>query len=145
MANLTRYIHTSFCDDVRHEQGDKLSLMGLYPNSLVVPGAAPGVIQKLCVIVEAHTPIDDPFSRLTLQIRKDDKIIQEITLPDSALADLNKPADASFDFKMSMVGSIFVLQGMPVEKSCVLSVVALTEREELLGGRLHIRFNDGVA
>jgi hypothetical protein len=142
MANFTRYIHTSFCDDVRYEQGDKLSLMGIYPNSLIVPGAAQGMIQKLCVIIEAHTPINEPFTRLTLQMRKDDKVIQEFTLPEHDLAQLERPAEGQFDFKMSMIGSIFVLQSMPIEKSCILSVVAITEREELLGGRLHVRLSE---
>lgn len=141
MSNAIRFVHTSFCDDVRHEQGGKISLMGIYQGSLVIPSGAPGIIQKLCIVVEAQTPIDDPFTKLTLQLRKDGKVIEEISFPENALGDLARTRDPKRDLKMSMLGSIFILQGMLIEKSCLLSVVALTEREEFLSARLSVEFS----
>jgi hypothetical protein len=144
MAEATRFVHTSFCDDVRHEQGNKLSLMGIYQGSLVIPGEAPWTLQKLCVVIEAHTPISDPFSGLTLQLRKDDKVINELVVPEDAYAQLKQPAALGVDLQLSMIGTIFVVQSLPIEKACMLSVIAKTEREELLGGRLHILVGDTV-
>src|SRR5262245_36906957 len=42
-----------FCDDVRHEEGNKLSLMGLYQNDLIFPGtvAFPVSVPKFVILI----------------------------------------------------------------------------------------------
>ncbi len=40
-------IHVIYCDDIRNELGNKLSLMGIYDSELVVP-AFPMTLPKLC-------------------------------------------------------------------------------------------------
>jgi hypothetical protein len=49
-----------FCEDIRHETGEKVSLMGCFTKKLLVP-RIPFTIQKLC----AHTTIQtDPSEEL---------------------------------------------------------------------------------
>lgn len=46
-----------FCDDIRYEQGNKVSLMGCYGPELHVHTPLPVVLPKLGVLVQARFPI----------------------------------------------------------------------------------------
>lgn len=144
MTKSIRFVHSSFCDDIRHEQGNKISLMGIYQSSILIPAGAPRLLTKICVVIEAQTSIDDPFKSLVLQLRKDDQVVEELTFPDSALSDFQNQVDAKPDFKIAKLGSIFILQNYPIEKPCRFSVVAITEREEFLSARLNVEFADDL-
>lgn len=41
----------TFCDDVRYELGNKVSLMGIYAATMVLQAAPPIVIPKLCLAI----------------------------------------------------------------------------------------------
>lgn len=69
--NERRWIHATWCDDIRHEVGNKTSLMGIYSSDLVVP-ALPSVLHKLCVDIKLSTPRTRPFIALKLIIRVND-------------------------------------------------------------------------
>lgn len=115
--------------------------MGIYQASLVIPAHPPSTLPRLCVVVEAQTPIDAPFKKLSIELRMDDKIIEQMSFPEESLT--SGPPLASPDgVKPVMIlwGTIFVLQSISVEKSSVLSVVAKTESEEFLSNILHINF-----
>ncbi|SRR6266700_2659485 len=64
-----RVAHCVFCDDVRQEIGNKLSLMGVYVGELIVPMAPPVVMPKFAIVVWIITDIDDPVMRVTTSVR----------------------------------------------------------------------------
>src|SRR5690349_19594230 len=44
-----------FCDDIRFEQQNKISLIGCYGPDLIVSGPLPVVLPKLCVMISVRT------------------------------------------------------------------------------------------
>ena len=46
-----------FCDDIRHEVGDRNTFVGTLPDNFEVP-AVPGLIPKLGIAVRIHVPVE---------------------------------------------------------------------------------------
>jgi hypothetical protein len=47
-----------FCDDIRYELQNKLSLIGCYGVELIVHDTPPVMLPKLCVLVQARLPLE---------------------------------------------------------------------------------------
>jgi len=77
-----RYGHVVFCDDVRQEIGDKLTIVGTYVGELTIFGTFPAVLPKLCAVVWLNTPVFDPIKRA------------KFTLSGTPLGDIRKELDA---------------------------------------------------
>src|SRR5450830_483454 len=84
-----RWVHAIWCDDVRHEIGNKPSFMGVYTGDLVIP-ARPAILTRLAVYVSLGTPMDQPFKHLTIRIEKNDdpKSIAAIGIPAEQLEEI---------------------------------------------------------
>lgn len=67
-----RWVQAVWCDDIRQELGNKPSLMGVYPGSLI-PHTVPAVLPRLGVWVTVYTPISQPFSSLRVRVTKNDQ------------------------------------------------------------------------
>jgi hypothetical protein len=66
-----RWVHTLWCDDIRHEVGNKPSFMGVYNGELVMP-TVPGVLPRLAAYITIGTPRDRPFKKLSIRMEKND-------------------------------------------------------------------------
>ena len=53
------YGWTIFCDDIRHEVGNKFSFMGVYKGDLIVHGAFPATLPKFGLAVSYRVYLDD--------------------------------------------------------------------------------------
>jgi hypothetical protein len=73
---------TTFCDDIRFEQGNKLSLMGCYDREMLIYGALPTVLPKLGFLVQLRLPSGHASpSRLAIYLPgNDDKPAFEMDL-----------------------------------------------------------------
>lgn len=60
---------TIICDDIREEMGNKLSLMGLYDESILVD-SIPARLAKLCMF-QRWTELDPPPERVKIELRGD--------------------------------------------------------------------------
>jgi hypothetical protein len=119
-----RHLEVTYCDDVRMEQGNKLSLMGIYSGDLHVSG--PTVLPKLCIIVKAVTDIQEPFESLVVRVLQGDDEVELIsTGPVVIPADFpNAPAG-----QMTMVAQLaFLLTPYQIDTETVLRIRAKTER-----------------
>lgn len=76
---MQRYVHATFCDDIREETGGKLTLVGIYAGSLLVP-MLPVVVPRLCVLIEACTPLSEPFERLALKVFAGQRVLAQSEL-----------------------------------------------------------------
>jgi hypothetical protein len=136
-----RFLFTVVCDDVRQEIGNKMSMMGVYENAIILDGF-PAVVPRLCFVMKARSPANQPFERLKFLVRRDDEVILEADLPESQLAAVaiqesrgsragvtNDPADEAI-----LVSAVMVVSPLVFEKPCRLRFSALTESEELRGG-----------
>ena len=130
-----------FCDDIRHEMGNKLSFMGCYQSELLVP-TMPAVLPKLCIYVSAWTPKNKPFKTLTLRVvQDDDKELARIEIPPDGLAESAQIQDETATRKT--ISTAIVFSPFVIEKLTTLRLMAITEEGEIIGPRLMIQMLPG--
>lgn len=133
----SRFLHVTYCDDIREEVRNKYSLVGCYSTDLVLK-KIPATLPKLCLHAVVVTPVARPFERLTLRILLNDESLGELELAqlDKALQSSGGiPPDAT---RLTAAANI-TLSPFAVSESGVLRVEAITEAETLIGDRLYIR------
>lgn len=139
-----RFLTAQFCDDIRHEVGNKFSLMGCYSQDIIVE-SLPAVLTKLCVHMKACTPIDWMFERLTFRVRLNDEIIAESVFDESILRATPDTARLS-DATLFTATALFVMSPLPIGEECAIRVEAETETTEILrAGRMLIRDGSKLA
>ncbi len=135
-----RHLTTIFCDDVRKEEGNKLSYMGVYKGLLAVP-TLPTVLPGLCFALELRVTRDMiPLAELRFRICKDDEVLSESVVPAEALAATRSAAEAADigDDRFSQFGTIFQMVPVPLEGPCFLRARAICDGEEVRGGSLAV-------
>lgn len=146
---MNRQAYAIFCDDIRHELGGKLTLVGVYSGSLLVQ-AFPSVLPKLCLVLKVFTPIESPFQRLKIRILKDDETIAEGELPQQELTVLSSarvedPEESNEAEKLFQVTAHFVFSPLKLDGPCVIGVRIETEDGEMKTNSLRIATLPGAA
>ncbi len=132
-----RVLTAIFCDDIRHEVGNKMSFMGCYQNELFVP-TAPIALAKLCVYVTLLTPIARPVRSLRFRVlMDDDKELARVEIPDEAFA--NRTVDSKGAATRTSVSAAMMFSPFTIEKGSVLRVLADTDEGEVVGPRLLVK------
>lgn len=135
--NADRTLTAVFCDDIRHELGNKMSFMGCYQGELIVP-ELPAVLAKLCVHAAMSTAQGAPFKALTLRVVQDDDIeLARLVVPPEGL----EPAAQDMDPALgrTTVRTAIVFSPFSIEKPTAIRLRAITEDGEIVGPRLLIR------
>jgi len=73
-----------FCDDVRQEIGNKISLIGCYTDELIVD-RLPASLPKLAVHVRVTAPVGAPFRKLRFVARFGEHVLGELAAPEQEL------------------------------------------------------------
>jgi hypothetical protein len=132
---MIRSLFAIFSDDVRLEVGNKLSYMGCYTGSMAVT-QMPLILPKLCVVMHATTPADNPFKELRFRLLKNDDVISEREVDLGVL-----PAPLPFGEGEELNHSVYqIFQLFPVQitEPCKFRARAFTETGELRGGSLMV-------
>jgi hypothetical protein len=77
---MSRFVYTTYCDDVRLEVNGKASLMGVYADAMYVQGF-PVNLTKFCVVVNAVTPAGNPFKGFKITALYNDPPIAAMEVP----------------------------------------------------------------
>lgn len=134
---IPRYIHASFCDDVRIEVGDKLTFVGCYQGVMnISTQGIPALLPKLCIAVSAHTPLDDLFQKLRFRVMKDDVLLVESEVPREQLQARTEDDPTA---KFRTIAAVFTISPFVVDKDCTLRVYADTERGEVVSLGLKVK------
>ena len=134
-----RYLFVQYCDDIRQEVGNKLSLIGCYGSELLVE-KLPAVLPKLCVQAHLSTPLDQPLERVTLRAYINGDVLAELELPVAELNARPRPVDTAAT-RMN-VGAIISLTPFIFDKEGVVRIEAETESGIVKGGRLRLMLNE---
>lgn len=138
--NADRNLSAIFCDDIRHEMGNKMSFMGCYQSELNVANA-PVALSKLCVFVSATTPQNKPFKALTLRIVQDTDIeLARLEISSEQLQQGAQIVDPTATRKN--LGTAIVFSPFFIEKSTSIRLLAITEEGEIVGPRLLIKVGE---
>lgn len=136
-ATSDRILTVVYCDDIRHEMGNKMSFMGCYQGELFVP-AVPMALSKLCLFITVLTPKGRPFKSLTLRVMQDETTeLARMEIPPEGLANLADVQDDTATRKA--INTAMAFSPFVIEKPTVLRVLADTEEGEIIGPRLHIK------
>ena len=78
----SRFMTTVMCDDVRREEGNKVSHMGIYGPTLLVP-QFPTALAKLCFVMSVTCPASEPSPKsLVFRLLQNDEVMGEIVMPE---------------------------------------------------------------
>lgn len=136
--NESRIVIAQFCDDIRHEIGNKYSLMGCYSDEMILD-KFPALLPKLCVQVRVLTPVDQPFTKLLIRAVLNGENIAEIDVPAKKMAQSYKDLAAPPDAHRHVVVAIIAISPLPISEPCQLKIEAETEDGMLRGSSLRIR------
>jgi len=131
-----------YCDDIREEMGNKLSLMGVYANDLLVP-KLPATISKLCVAVRLAIPVKSKLSSdITLEVAKTQKgkkapeILATAPIAAKQVKQAKTQAFAGNDFLLQVN---FMIGPLSFDHEFTLSVKAIVGKQVLEGASLQVR------
>lgn len=135
--NADRQLTATFCDDIRHEMGNKLSFMGCYQSELFV-AAAPLLLPKLCVYASAWTLKGKPFKTLAFRIvQNDENELARLEIPAQALEEAAQIQNDTAT--RQTVSTAIAFSPFFIEKPTSLRLMAITEEGEIIGPRLLIK------
>jgi len=129
-----RHLTAIFCDDIRREEGNKLSYMGVYGGNLLVP-SFPQVLPKLCIAIKMTTSPSPP-GQLIFRLLKDDEVIAEREIPSNVLAGMPSAESDSLEIPMHIVATVFQLFPLDLTGPCKFRARATCDGEEFKGGSL---------
>lgn len=132
-----RFLCVTYCDDIRHEAGNKISYMGIYRRDMFVP-EIPFTVPKFCVAVEATTVSDNPFGNLVFSVLYGDDVLYRQEIPESdieALREANQELNAGGDddARVQVLRVFLQITPFEIKREEVLRVV-LDDNGKLLKG-----------
>ncbi len=139
-----RIAHCVFCDDVRYETGNKLSLMGIYSGEIGFPHDPPSATQlslpKFVICWWLFCDIDDPPQRVSvnLYMPPDRTEVLKFAVPPEHLV---SPAVVFEDAIRLTLSSVIPIVNLTFAREGRMEVTIETERETLRAGRLRIRIS----
>lgn len=134
---MARTFQTIWCDDVRMEVGNKMSLMGVYSSELLVP-IFPFVLQKLCLSCKVRTEIKKPFKQLKIVVTKNGEVMAELDMTETLSEQENVIIQKKDGAKYIDAQSFIILGQMVIENSAIFRVKAVTETGVIQGHGLRV-------
>lgn len=134
---MARTLQTIWCDDIRMEVGNKMSLMGIYSAELLVP-TFPFVLQKLCLSCKISADIKKPFKQLKIVVSKNDEVVAEIDMTESVLQQSVEANHIKDNAKFIAVQSFFVLSQMTIDKPVTFKAKAISDTGVIMGHGLRV-------
>lgn len=134
---MTPYAFAIYCDDIRREEGNKTSYMGIYGADMVVAAASPINIPKLCIAVHLIVPTDLVFKEAELSLLEEHA--DETRMLANARAsfqssDLELPGDV-----VKLVFHLVLAPYLATDSTILKAKVTLDDGQELRAGGLRIR------
>lgn len=134
-----RTAHAIYCDDVRQEIGNKLSLIGVYTGQLLVP-KLPISLPKLCIVLEVRTAASAPFTDIRVEVLKNKEVLISAIAQPPAEAQKSTAEKASehVDDSSRIITAKLVMELAPfkIEEGFLLRTVVAADGETLRAGGL---------
>ena len=136
-----KYLHVTYCDDVRHEVSGKTTLVGCYGSEMLINGNFPYSLHKLCTHIVLSLPAEYAPSDISFEGYVGDKEVFKVEIPDEMIkkfaAKVAEPTDLPNAVRQTIIyGEISPLQ---LEGPTIVKIVAKVDGYELMGPRLTIK------
>jgi len=123
---MRRDLHAIYCDDIRYEIGGKISLVGMYRATMLVP-EVPVVLPKLCVYLSASTPLDRPYKMVRFTLYLDDDVLSEAEMESDF--DPASIANAGKDLRL-VCQTDMEMSPFEIKKECIIRARAIFDDED---------------
>jgi hypothetical protein len=134
-------IFAVFCDDIRHEVGNKASLIGIYNGDLLASDL-PIFMPRLGVMFQLRTPLDYELSNVTYRITSGDEVIMQVDIMVEAGPSRSRIAESRPDGQdptsFRSVVSFLAIPPMTFTSPCTLRAIAIANGVEYVAGKLHV-------
>lgn len=136
--SLEPFLWVTFCDDIRQEVGNKLSYLGVYGPTLIVP-SFPTTLLKLCCAFSVRMPSESPPKRVAFKLLRDEEVIlqQEFSVPGLMEQAIVASSDGAGPRALT-IGTIAQLVSFEVTRHSFLKARAYIDGKELRGGALEL-------
>jgi hypothetical protein len=135
-AAQSRCFVAQFCDDIRYEVGNKVTLVGLY-NGFLYLKEFPALIPRFAVNIYVEIPIEDSIKSVVFRIEKGDEIVLE-TSSEPPKVDTSKAESGHDEFTRRTMGLQITLPPLTVMAPCMLRAVVTIDGVETVAGKLRI-------
>jgi hypothetical protein len=126
-TSRARFATRVICDDIRHEAGNKISIMGLYSEKVLVQ-AFPAVLPKLCAFATICSPRERPILKLVMRVFRNETMLIELPAPQAVLKATNDAANTDdVPRQYVTIHGMANITPMPLEQECLLHVQIETE------------------
>lgn len=135
-------LHVTYCDDIRIEVGDKLSVMGIY-NSDMLFSQLPTVLPKFCVLANLRLPLDHPtpeWIELRLMDDKRENVIAtsgRLPAPDSISSDLKD--DLGVPYRCRLINAMLMIAPFSVHEEHAINTCIETSAGTFYGQPIRLR------
>lgn len=135
---MTIYLHSTFCDDIRIEIGNKLSMMGIYQGYMMVP-CFPFDLPRLCVGMKAVASEGTEFQTIKFVLMINNDVVAEMPVEKFDKPSLSLSIPGVKDLKrLQYMQAIIQLPPTRFEGPTIIRTRAITENETLCGDGLMI-------
>lgn len=136
--NEMRFCIAQFCDDVRQEIRNKVSLIGCYGDEVIFDNL-PALVPRLCAYVRAVTPKSKPFARLVFRATLNGDLLGELEIPAEQLRVASSQSLEIQEIDRTTVVAVLTFSPLGVSEAGVLAIDAETEDGLLAGPRIRLR------
>ena len=133
-----------FCDDVRNEVGNKLSLMGVYGQDLLLR-KFPATISKLCVVMVLDLPSGTVAQEAVFVLKRGDEILGRAVTSIAEALRARGDAPAADSGERLSIRFIAHMSPMVFDAPCELIAYVEVAGEVVPGGRLKVAQLDEVS
>lgn len=137
-----RKFRVLWADDVRQEEGGKLSVMGIYSAILEVPGGT--TLPRIFAFAEISSPVSEPFESIRFVAKANDNVVLDVTLPPGSFTGM-KDQITRLNNEEKLVDPAITLRvglpffGLTVNEQTVMRLTVETEQGVMAGEALLIR------
>lgn len=140
---MSRFLSTTFCDDIRQEVGGKISLIGVYNGVMYVP-QFPVTLPKLWIMATLVTPHSEPPKSMKIRVTKNAEPLVDLdATPEylQQLANSREPVVPMPAGSQRVITSLAQVCFAPlvIDGPCMLRVAADTDKGEVRGLGLQIQ------
>jgi Family of unknown function (DUF6941) len=129
-----------FCDDIRHELGNKTSFMGVYTTDILFPAVAPVALRSLGIIAWLIFDVDDRPTKLALRVLIPPARTEILKIETDVDGKIPEYRDRD-EYSKGSLRFTAMINGIEFAEEGFIEVMIDTERETLRVGRLRVRLN----
>lgn len=134
----------TFCDDIRHERGNKHSLIGCYSGDTMIIDQVPAVLPRLCAEVKIVLPIAGQIDDIMVRATLNGEFLGELQIPAhdvNGLKDevLQRGQEDGTDIQRITINAFMAFSPVVVQEASTLQLEATANGESYRISRLMIR------